>query len=447
MSARRPWRWRLRRWLPQGLFGRALLILLVPLLAIQITVTLIFIERHLDGVTRQMSATIARELRSFASVVEARNDPETITRTVAELSSGIGYPLDYAAGDFIDPQSRRPFYRIADRAIIQTLQRETGYPVSVDTERVRKAAYVSIQLADGVLHATLPTRRLTVRNPQILLVWMGAVSAFLIIVAILFLRNQVRPIRQLVSAAEAFGKGQPSPPFKPAGAEEVRRAGLAFLTMRARIERQIAQRTLMLSGVSHDLRTPLTRMRLSLAMMEDDEEAARLTRDVEEMERMVDGFLAFARDETLETPEPIALATMLRDIIADERARGTTIRFEDADADTVLLLRADAVRRCLRNVIENARKYGGGKVKVSLQAEARRIVVLVEDNGPGVPPEQREELLRPFVRGDTARNQDRGGGTGLGLAIASDVARAHGGDLTMAGSAEGGLAVQISFPR
>jgi len=438
------------RWLPKGLFGRSVLILLVPVILIQITVTLVFLERHLDGVTRQMSATIARELRSFASVVEAQADPILVARTVSELSSGIGYDLNYTPDIAIPPQPPVAFYRIADRAITDTLLRETGYPVSVDTMRARKAVHVSIQLADGVLTAVPPTRRLTTRNPHFLLVWMGAVSVLLILVAILFLRNQVRPIRNLVAAAEAFGKGQPAPrDFRPAGAEEVRRAALAFLTMRSRIERQIAQRTLMLSGVSHDLRTPLTRMRLSLAMLEDEDEAARLLRDVAEMERMVEGFLDFAKGETGETPEPVALGAMLDEIVADARAGGARVVFDPPPDghNPTLPLRPDAVRRCLRNLVENAGKYGGGTVWITLRFEVRHATVLIEDDGPGVPADRREDVLRPFVRGDAARNQDRGGGTGLGLSIAQDAARAHGGDLTLGDSAHGGLAVKVSFPR
>ena len=438
-------RW--QRYLPQGLFGRALLILIVPVILIQITVALVFIERHLDGVTRQMSAAIARELRSFASVVEAQSDPAAIRRMVTELSSGIGYNIEYEERDFIDPQERRPFYLIADRAIIETLQSHTGYPISVDTQRADKVVHVTIQLSDAVLRVALPKNRLTTRNPHFLLVWMMAVSVFLIVVATVFLRNQIRPIRQLATAAEAFGKGRAAPVFKPSGAEEVRRAAMAFMTMRARIERQITQRTLMLSGVSHDLRTPLTRMRLSLAMMEDDEDAAHLSRDVAEMERMVDGFLAFARGESGETPEPVDLCAMLEGIVEDARFQGRPVVFDPPQAEATLALRPDAVRRCLRNVVENAGKYGGEKTWVKLRAEARRVTVVVEDDGPGVPPEKREEMLRPFVRGDVARNQDKGGGSGLGLSIALDVARAHGGDLTLSDSGHGGLAVTVSFPR
>ncbi len=444
-------RQRRRSLLPKGLLGRAVLILIMPIIVLQIVVTLVFIERHLDGVTREMTTTIARELRSFATVVEAQYTDSAIDRTVAELATGIGYDLRYVPGDTIDRQVRRPFYRIAARAITQTLQSEVGFPISVDTERIHKIVHVAIQLSEGVLYAEVPERRMTNRNPHFLLVWMVSVSFFLLLIAVLFLRNQIRPIRQLATAAEAFGKGQPAPTFKPAGAEEVRRAATAFLTMRARIERQIAQRTLMLSGVSHDLRTPLTRMRLSLAMMDDEEEAGAMMRDVDEMERMVDGFLAFARGESGETPEPTDLRAMLESIHADEMTMGrdVTLTLPDVEAEeTTLPLRADGMRRCLRNLIENAAKYGGGGVWVTLRVEARRIAVEIEDDGPGVPVEEREAILRPFARGDDARNQDRGGGTGLGLSIALDVARAHGGDLILSASEErGGLSVLVTLPR
>jgi two-component system osmolarity sensor histidine kinase EnvZ len=435
---------------PKGLFGRAFLILLVPVILLQIVVTLVFLERHLDGVTREMSATIARELRSFATVVEAQYTDSAIDRTVADLATGIGYHLRYSPGDFIDPQERRPFYRIAARAIIETLQRDVGFPVSVDTERTPKTVHAAIQLSEGVLYAEVPERRLTTRNPHFLLVWMVAVSVFLVVVATLFLRNQIRPLRQLASAAEAFGKGQSTSDFKAAGAEEVRRAATAFLTMRARIERQIAQRTLMLSGVSHDLRTPLTRMRLSLAMLDDRDDAEPMIRDLDEMERMVDGFLAFARGESGETPEPTDLRAMLEDILADEMTMGRVVTLDLPEVDreaTTLPLRANAMRRCLRNLIENAAKYGNGEVWVTLRSEARRITVEIEDDGHGVPAEQRDDILRPFTRGDVARNQDKGGGTGLGLSIALDVARAHGGDLILTASEHGGLSVLVTLPR
>ena len=441
---------RTRRWrriLPKGLFGRALLILLVPVIVIQFVVTYVFIERHLDGVTREMSAAMARELRGIASVLETQSDAVAIDRMVPQLSSNLGYDMDYSERDFIDPQERRPFYRIAARAIIDTLQRETGYPISVDTERSDKRVHVAVQLSSGVLRADLPLRRLTTRNPHFLIVWMMSVALFLLVVATLFLRNQVRPLRQLAIAAEAFGKGQPAPSFKAAGAEEVRRAALAFLTMRSRIERQIAQRTLMLSGVSHDLRTPLTRMRLSLAMLDDEEEAAILLRDVDEMERMVDGFLAFAKGESGESPVPVDLMDILEDVVRDARAVGRAVSLAVEGENTILSLRPDAVRRCFANLVENAGKYGGGRIWVSLRAESRRVMVEVEDNGPGVPAGRREEILKPFARGDAARNQDAGGGTGLGLSIALDVARAHGGDLILSDSRRGGLSVLVTFPR
>ncbi len=449
----RPKRW--QRFLPKGLFARAFLILIAPVVILQIVVTLVFIQRHLDGVTRQMSETVAMELRSFAAIVESQPDIASIERTLVGLSDGIGYPLSFAEDDYIDPQIRRPFYRIAARALIETMQSSIEQPISVDTERVRKAIDVKIQLTNGVLTAQPPERRMMSANPHFLLVWMAAVSVFLLVIASLFLRNQVRPIKQLAAAAEAFGKGQPAPSFKPAGAEEVRRAASAFLTMRNRIERQIAQRTLMLSGVSHDLRTPLTRMRLALAMMDDDPDAALLRRDVDEMERMVDGFLAFARGQEAEEVTPTDLRAVLEDVIESERRLGHEIisalpdpAASRSEADeTTLSLRRDAVHRCLRNLIENAAKYGGGKVWVTLDAEPRRVTITIEDDGPGVPEAQREDIVRPFFRGDAARNQDSGGGSGLGFSIAMDVMRAHGGDMVLSESAHGGLLVRVHFPR
>ncbi len=446
-----PKRW--QRFLPKGLFGRAFLILIAPVVILQIVITLVFIQRHLDGVTRQMSETVAMELRSFAAVVERQPDVADVERVLAELSDSIGYPLSFAEDDYIDPQIRRPFYRIAARALIETLQSLIKHPISVDTERVPKAIDVKIQLSKGVLTAQPPERRMMSANPHFLLVWMAAVSVFLLVIASLFLRNQVRPIKQLAVAAEAFGKGQPAPSFKPAGAEEVRRAASAFLTMRSRIERQIAQRTLMLSGVSHDLRTPLTRMRLALAMMDDDPDAALLSRDVDEMERMVDGFLAFARGQEAEEVTPTDLRAVLDDVIEGERRLGHEIISALPDPlspegpDTTLSLRRDAVHRCLRNLIENAVKYGGGKVWVTLDAEPRRVTITIEDDGPGVPEALREDIVKPFFRGDAARNQDSGGGSGLGFSIAMDVMRAHGGDMVLSDSAHGGLQVRVHFPR
>jgi two-component system osmolarity sensor histidine kinase EnvZ len=273
--------------------------------------------------------------------------------------------------------------------------------------------------------------------------WAVGTAILLVAVALVFMRNQVRPIRRLAVAAERFGKGQDVPAFKPEGATEVRQASAAFIQMRERIKRQIEQRTAMLAGVSHDLRTPLTRMKLELAMLGDSPDVASLKQDVQQMERMIEGYLAFARGEGREDVQPVDLGELLRKLAADFRREGAEVDLH-VEQPVTLSLRREAIRRCLTNLIGNAHRYGGA---VSVRVGKRRggVEVLVDDDGPGVPPDKREEVFKPFVRLDSSRNFDTGG-TGLGLTIARDVARGHGGDLTLDESPTGGLRARLWLP-
>jgi two-component system osmolarity sensor histidine kinase EnvZ len=278
---------------------------------------------------------------------------------------------------------------------------------------------------------------------------MAGASLLFVTIAVIFLRNQVRPIRELAAAAEAFGKGRPVK-FHPAGADEVRRAGAAFLDMRRRIERQIESRTLMLSGVSHDMRTPLTRMKLALAMMEDAPEADELRQDVADMERMLDAFLAFARDEAGEEAVPADAAALAEQLVAAARRRGGVVELRlalDPPDDRIVTFRPGAVERAVQNLLDNACAYGE-RVALTLRAGPAFVEFEVEDDGPGIAPQDRETAVKPFTRLDSARNQDRGGGVGLGLSIAADVARTHGGALILGDSARlGGLSARLRLPR
>ncbi len=269
---------------------------------------------------------------------------------------------------------------------------------------------------------------------------------FMTWVAYIFLRNQLKPIRRLALASEAFGKGQVVE-YHPSGATEVRSAGRAFLDMRGRIEAMIEQRTLMLSGVSHDLRTPLTRMKLGLSMLEQDGDVAALLRDVEEMEALLATFLDFARGEALDDPvltDPVALAGR---IVGDAKRIGGRVALAAPDRAVPVLLRPQAVRRCLSNLLSNALRYGS-TARLTVVLTERAIRFTVEDDGPGIPPERRAEALMPFARLDAARNQDKGSGVGLGLAIARDIAQRHGGSLSLRDSADlGGLRVDLVLPR
>ncbi len=424
------------------------MILVLPIAILQVVVALVFIERHWTGVTRQLAAEFANEINFVATLVEKETDPLKREALLAEISETFGYDFWIEPEGVLAPGIRRPAYGIIPRVLTETLHDSIDRSVRVDTVALDKRVDLQVETKVGILHATPRESRMIASKPHLLLVWMVVAALVLLLIAVIFMRNQVRPIRQLADAAEAFGKGQPAKPFRPTGAEEIRRAASAFQQMRGRIERQISQRTMMLSGVSHDLRTPLTRMRLALALAEDDEETDALKTDVDEMERMIDGFLAFARGEEGEAPSATDLQEIIVSIVEAEQTAGhdITLIAVNADDDFNLLLRPDTTRRAIQNLIGNAVKYGK-KTIVSLEATLQRIKVTVEDDGPGIPESLREEAFRPFHRLDPARNMDGGGGSGLGLSIALDAVRAHGGDIALNDSDLGGLKATLSLPR
>jgi two-component system osmolarity sensor histidine kinase EnvZ len=293
----------------------------------------------------------------------------------------------------------------------------------------------------AVLHVEAPRKRLYTSMIYVYVLWLGGSSVLLFSIAALFMRNQVRAIRRLAAAAEAFGLGRDTGPIRPEGAVEVRRAAAAFNRMQERIRRFLSQRTEMLAGVSHDLRTPLTRLRLALAMLPDDgplaADAVDMTADVQEMERMITGYLAFARGEQAEQARPVDFAELLEDVAASARRAGATVTV-DAPASLTLHLRRDAVRRALTNLLDNAQRHAS-HVSVAAHPMERTMLVMVDDDGPGIPPQRRESVFRPF-------ESDAEGGTGLGLTIARDIIRAHGGDITLEDSPLGGLRARLRLP-
>jgi two-component system osmolarity sensor histidine kinase EnvZ len=438
----------LKRYLPKTLFARALLILLTPIVLLQGLFVATIINRHYEAVTRQMAGAVANELNYAVSLIERAQDIDTARAEIAVLSNPIGIEMWLQPGLIAPPDTLRRFYDVTGGAVEETLKSGVRRPMALDLVSLDKQAEARIQTDKGALIAIVDRRRLSASNPHQIFVLIGLSSLLLVAVATIFLRNQVRPIRELAAAAEAFGKGR-TVRFTPGGAEEVRRAAAAFLEMRGRIERQIESRTRMLSGVSHDMRTPLTRMKLALAMMEDMPETAELNHDVAEMERMLEAFLAFARDEATETPaeaDPVALA---QSVAAGARRQGASVavRADVPDQAPPVALRPGAVSRALQNLVANAAEHGD-EVEIAVRLAPRHIEFDVEDDGPGIPPDQRETALKPFTRLDAARNQDRGGGVGLGLSIAAEVARAHGGALILGQSERlGGLRARLRLPR
>lgn len=435
--------------LPRSLFGRALAILLVPIVALQLVVGLVFFQRHYQRVTEQLTHGVALELRYAISRLDRAPNATRAAIDLAETARPLELILRLEPGVEVTAGERRDFTDISGLAITRTLRQDLVGPVNIDLAADQRSARIAVQTSKGALVASVPRTRLSVSNPHQLLVLMLAASLILSAVALVFLRNQVRPIRRLAEAAEAFGKGR-SVPFRPAGAEEVRRAGMAFLSMRARLERQIEQRTQMLSGVSHDLRTPLTRMRLTLALMDETEEARDLAQDMDQMDRMLGEFLAFARGDSLEATEPTDPFALAAGIADNARRAGASVELsqrDEAPGDRLVEMRPGAVGRALENLVGNAARHGN-RVELCVRLRPKALEFIVEDDGPGIAPEDRARALAPFTRLDAARNQDAGGNVGLGLSIAMDVARSHGGSLELGDSPElGGLRAILRLPR
>ena len=437
-----------KKYIPRSLFGRSLMILILPVVVLQALVTYVFIQRHYEGVTAQMARAVAREINFAVDLVESLDDSEQIQARLDELADPLGIRMGLVEGEIVEPAAIRDFYDVAGGAVEETFKIDVERPLALDFES-NEIIEARVQTEKGVLRALIPRDRMIASNLEFLLFLMFGTAALLMLVAVYFMRRQVQPIRALAAAADDFGKGRDRP-FTPRGAEEVRRAGAAFLDMKERLERQIEQRTKMLSGVSHDLRTPLTRMKLALAMSEQTAETMELQRDVREMERMLEEFLAFARGERGEEPTTVDPVAIAEEVAADARRRGARIAVLstiETPEDPNAYLRKMAIKRALANLVGNAMEFGE-QIDITTRVARKFIEYNVEDNGPGIPETDREAAFRPFERLDKARNQDKGGGVGLGLSIALDIARSHGGELSLHDSERlGGLRARFRAPR
>lgn len=443
------------RWLlPRGLYGRAALILFLPVVVVTLVVSVTFLQRHFEGVTRQMTSSMARELGFVADRMgQADNAAEALLagREVAlPLQLTLELPRPSASGS----ADRRLFYDLSGRVVIEELRTRLPQVRAVDLASDDKRVAVLMEGRFGPYALTFDRKRVSASNPHQLLVLMVLTSFLMTGIATLFLRNQLRPIRRLARAADAYGKGRIEA-YRPGGAIEVRSAGTAFLDMRNRLERQNEQRKVMMSGISHDLRTPLTRLRLGLSMIGPDsppdaEDMAAMEGDIDEMNRMVDAFLDYARDEARDSPpEPTPALDFLNAIVADSQRAGQNVALlrMEGDAAGRATFRRDLLRRAIENLIGNAVRYGS-RAELDATLGPRSLRIGVEDDGPGIPEDSHEAAMRPFTRLDPARNRNRGQGAGLGLAIAADVARAHGGQLRLGrGSRLGGLRAEIVIPR
>jgi two-component system osmolarity sensor histidine kinase EnvZ len=437
----------IRTWLPRSLFGRALLILLVPVVLAQIVATYIFFDRHWDNLIGRLAYGVTGDIALAVNFIDRYDgQPSRLRELLDQIEKHTDLRLT------LNPTEGRA--KVSDtRGMVNTsLAHHLGLRFAEGSfqildraeQRVLKIRAVYVDTALGVLKVEIPQRRLESATALVFLLWMSGSAIFFFAIATLFLRNQIRPIRRLSEAAERFGKGQEAPGFKPEGATEVRRAAHAFMLMRERIKRQIRQRTEMLAGVSHDLRTPLTRMKLQLALMRA-KGIEELQEDVHEMERMVEGYLAFARGEGDEATEFIDLTDLIETLVANHQRGGEREIKVTMPPAYRLEVRPQAMRRCVGNLIGNALRYGKS-VTVSLEETENALFIHIDDDGPGIPADKRQDVLRPFVRLEESRNPETGG-VGLGLTIARDIARGHGGDLVLGESPLGGLRASIRLPR
>lgn len=428
----------LKKYMPRGLYGRAALILVLPVVTLQLVVSVVFIQRHFEGVTSQMTQTLSNELRLvLREIDDAPSDLaalEAVQDTLAELEMEVRF------SDLDDPVSQRRWFDFSGTVVTRVLMEQVPSvrAVQLPDDRLTR---VLAETRFGLALIDFDRTRVSATNPHQLLVNMVFFGLLMTLIAFIYMRNQLRPITRLAAAAEAFGRGR-HVPYSPSGAQEVRAAGGAFLDMRARIERQIEQRTLLLSGVSHDLRTPLTRMRLGLSFL-DEEDRVPLERDVEDMQRMLDEFLSFARGASDVKPEKVDFCPYFNEIVEGFQQGDKRVEIKGCDVIQPVMIKKMVLKRAIENLINNALRYGT-QVELHAIQKKKAIIIRVEDDGPGIPEDQREEALKPFNRLEPARNQDKGSGVGLGLSIAADAARAHGGVLRLEKSrALGGLQADI----
>lgn len=434
-----PQRSLIKRALPRSLFGRSLLIIVTPLILLQLISTWIFYERHWDTVARRLAGGVAGDIAMMAETMETFT-PEEQARMFSTAAGLTELDFTYRPGGVL-PSAPSAIHH--EGTFTGALRERVRRPFRIDAMSDTHRILVAVQLADGLLEVGVPRQRLYSSTTYIFVLWMVGSSMVLFAVATMFMRNQVRALRRLAYAAENFGKGRHVPNFKLEGATEIRQAAAAFVVMRDRIQRQISQRTEMLAGVSHDLRTPLTRMKLALELVGDGIAVDELKSDVADMEKMVQGYLEFARGEGSEAPIEVDLQAFLDEIVAAARRDGKSISLT-APVEYRLLLRPNAVKRCIDNLVSNACRHGSHVWLTALPGRGA-VDIMIDDDGPGIPAEQREAVFRPFFRLDPSRNVTTGG-VGLGLTIARDVARGHGGDLTLETSPQGGLRARLHLP-
>ena len=433
-----------RRYMPKSLYQRVLLIVILPIFLMQAVVTYIFFDRHWDRISANLSNNVAGQIALITRFYTDAPNDEARSELEAWALDDLDIKVRLEEGATIPTDDRLSPFNVYNVVLNNRLRTRIDQPYRFDTQSWRDYIEVRVQLDDGVLSFLVLRERAFATSGPIFLFWLIGTSFLLGWVATVFMRNQVKSILRLARAAEAFGRGRDAPDFRPSGATEVRKAGYAFIAMRERIKRHLDQRASMLAGVSHDLRTPLTRIKLGLELESDTPEIEALRNDVIEMERMVEAYLDFARNEAAdEDPAPFDLSKLLQDIAENSRRAGGVVHL-DAPQKINITARRSALQRALNNLITNGLRHGRA-VWINARADDEKIEIAVEDDGPGIDPEKYEEVFKPFTRLDEARSLSETG-VGMGLTIVRDVARSHGGDVALSRSSRGGLRAIIDLP-
>ncbi|MEP0519391.1 MAG: ATP-binding protein [Hyphomicrobiales bacterium] len=429
--------------MPKSLFGRSLIIVVAPMVLLQSVLTFVFLERHWQLVTQRMSEAVAREMATLVEVLESYPqdaENETFNRIA---SNSLGMRVDVLPLGTLPSPAPKPFFNLLDRTLAREISTAVRKPFWIDTVGDSNLIEVRFLLQDKILRIITRRSQAYATNSHIFLVWMVGTSLVLILISVAFLRNQIRPIQRLAKAADRFGRGQSISNIPHAGAKEVRKASHALVEMSERIERQIDQRAIMLAGVSHDLRTILTRFRLQLAMLEASDDKVALIQDVDDMEQMLHDYMAFANGTAQEAAQPVDLRKILQSFCEHADLQNVPCTFT-IEGNSAIEVRPNAFKRCVGNMFSNACRYGK-HVKITAKHGVKELSISVEDDGPGIPESAREDVFKPFFRLDEARNQDQSG-TGLGLAIARDIALVHGGDIKLGTSELGGLKADLIIP-
>jgi len=431
-----------KSFLPKSLLGRSLMIIIMPLVLLQVIAGYIFYESHWRKVSLTLSRGVAGDVATVIELMRRENGTNNFNLIFQVPANLMGLSLSYSEGQILSGMQPVASGKM-EETLAKALREATRRPFRINSKKIDRHVLIDVQLSDGVLHVVTARKRLFSTTTYIFLLWMVGSSLALFAVATIFMRNQVKPIRRLAEAADDFGKGREAKKFKPEGATEVRQAAIAFIAMRDRIQRHITQRTEMLAGVSHDLRTPLTRMKLQLEMASETSGLTNLKDDLSEMEIMLCGYLDFAKGEGGEKQVLTNLGNMLNIVVSQARRKGGIIDLH-VEGEINLPVRPKVFKRSLINLIDNAVRYAE---HVSLRVGKREtfVDIIIDDDGPGIPKESREDVFKPFFRIEESRNLTTGG-VGLGLSIARDIVRGHGGEIILDTSPVGGLRARIRLP-